>query len=149
MKRGSLEKSIEIKAPREHVWDVLLQDTFTRIWYAEFSPGTHAQTDWNVGSTVLISDSSGHGLSSMITANIPLETLSIEHHAVIVNGKENRESSDSKKWRGCTEAYRLSGRDGKTTMTIEQVLPEEYLKLFSVLWDKALRKIKELAESIA
>jgi uncharacterized protein YndB with AHSA1/START domain len=30
----TIKKSITINAPREKVWEVLLQDKLTRLWYA-------------------------------------------------------------------------------------------------------------------
>ena len=32
----TIKKSIEIKASKEKVWEVLTEDKYTRIWYADF-----------------------------------------------------------------------------------------------------------------
>jgi len=41
MKKEIIKKSIEVNSPKEKVWSVLLVDKFTRIWYSEFSEGSH------------------------------------------------------------------------------------------------------------
>lgn len=146
MNKAHLTKSIEIHAPRERVWNVLLQDEFTRIWYAEFCEGSHAETDWKAGSKILFKDKSGFGLVSKVLDNREFEVISIEHQAVIINGKEDFESDDAKNWKGCRETYTLSEEKGATTLQIEQEMPEEFLESFTVSWDKALNKIKELSE---
>lgn len=147
MKKETITKSIEINAPKEKVWNILLDDKFTRIWYSEFSEGSYVETDWKVGSKALFKDGSGHGLVSKVIDNKRNEVISIEHQAVIINGKENYESEEAKKWNGCKETYRLTGKNGNAVVTIEQEMPEDYLKSFLLMWDKALRKIKELSES--
>lgn len=146
MGKQLVKKSVKVKASREKVWDVLLRDEYTREWYSEFSPGSHAEGDWNVGGRVTFTDASGSGLAAKVTAREPYERLSIEHQAVIMNGREERDSEDARKWKGCREDYILSQEDGLTTLTIEQELPEEYVESISKLWDKAAGKIKELSE---
>lgn len=147
MEKEMMRKTVKINAPREKVWNVLLRDEFTRVWYAEFSEGSHAEGDWNVGNRIAFVDASGMGLVGKLVAKKPPELLSIEHQAVIMNGKEDRDSEDARKWRGCKENYTLSQEDGKTTLTIEQELPEEYRVSIPKMWDKAVLKIKELSES--
>ncbi|EMG35896.1 Activator of Hsp90 ATPase like protein [Desulfocurvibacter africanus PCS] len=147
MSKELMKKTVTINAPRDKVWDVLLRDEYTRVWYAEFSEGTHAEGDWNVGGRIAFVDNSGMGLVGKLVAKKPPELLSIEHQAVIMNGKEDQSSPETMKWRGCKENYTLSQEDGKTTLTIEQELPEEYLDSVPKSWDNAVRKIKELSES--
>ncbi len=146
MEREMVKKTVTINAPRDKVWDVLLRDEYTREWYSEFSPGSHAEGDWNVGDRIAFLDGSGMGLVGKVMAKEPHERLSIEHQAVIMNGKEERDSEDARKWRGCKENYTLSQEDGKTILTIEQELPEGYVESISKMWDKAAGKIKELSE---
>jgi len=45
LKFQPIKKSIEINAPKEKVWDVLLSDSYTGIWYLAFGEGVHAETD--------------------------------------------------------------------------------------------------------
>lgn len=146
MKKEMIKKTVKVNAPRETVWDVLVRDEYTRAWYSEFSEGSHAEGDWNVGGRISFLDGSGNGLVAKVVAKEPHERISIEHQSVIMDGKEAPDSEEAKKWRGCKENYTLSQEDGMTTLTVEQELPEDYLESIPDLWDKALLKVKELAE---
>lgn len=44
----TLEKTIDIHAPKEKVWDVLTEDKYTPEWYVAFSEGAHAIADWKL-----------------------------------------------------------------------------------------------------
>ncbi|MEX0968196.1 MAG: hypothetical protein WD077_13225 [Bacteroidia bacterium] len=46
----TIRKSIGINAPKEKVWNVLLQDETYRIWTSAFEPTSYAVTDWKEGS---------------------------------------------------------------------------------------------------
>lgn len=147
MESQRIKKSIEINAPKEKVWDVLLQDKFTRVWYAEFSEGSHAETDWKVGSKVVFTDSSESGLVGKVMVNKPHEIISVEYQGLVMAGKEDYESDDAKAVKGGRETYQLSEKDGVTRVSIEADMSAEYFESMSVAWDKALLKIKTLSEN--
>lgn len=141
----AIQKSVEIPASPARVWEVLTQDRHTRNWYAEFSPGSHAQTDWKEGSKAIFTDdsSSGNGLVGIVTESRPGEKLSLEYHSMLVNGREDKEMSERVK--GTRESYTLSGDDTHTRLDIYCDMDEEYFDSMSGAWDRALQKIKELA----
>ena len=62
VKKETIRKSIGIGASKEKVWQVLFDEKYLPIWYAEFSLGARAQGTWRVGSKVLFTDISGGGL---------------------------------------------------------------------------------------
>lgn len=151
MENGSgikrIEKSIDINAPREKVWEVLLEDKYLRIWCAEFMPGTYAVTDWKVGSRVTFQDSNNSGLISKIIVNEPNEVISMEHQGMIMNGVDDYESKDAKSVKGALETYRLSEKDGGTHLEIECDMDERMFDEMASAWDRALQKVKELSET--
>lgn len=144
----TIKKSIEVEAPKANVWDVILTDKFNRIWYAEFSEGTHAETDWKVGSKATFTDKSNCGLISEVRTNQPHEVLSLEYVGIVADGKEDYESDAAKAVKGGHETYVLSGADGITQLSIECDMGAEYFDMTSSAWDRALQKIKELSETI-
>ena len=146
MKTKKIKKSIDISAPKEKVWDVLLNDKFSRQWYAEFSEGSHAETDWKVGSKVVYTDNSKGGLVGKVIANKPNEELTVEFTGVVYNAVENYDSEDAKAMKGALETYKLSGKSGNTNLAIESDMGEEWFEPMSQAWDKALGKIKSLSE---
>ena len=147
MEKMLIKKSIDINASREKIWNVLMDDHYTRQWYAEFSPGTHAVTDWNVGSKVIFQDNSNSGIIGVIISNKPAEGIIIEYNGAINNGAEDYESDDAKAMNGFREGYWLSNNDGTIRLDIEVDMGSDYFEMMSVAWDKALAKIKDFSES--
>ena len=149
MEKQTIKKSIAIHAPKETVWEILLNDKFTRIWYAEFSEGSHADTDWKLGSKAVFTDNKGCGIVGKIIANKPGEIISIEYDGVINDGIEDYESETAKQVKGGIETYHLSEKKGITELSIECDMGAEYFEMMSQAWDKAVLKIKSLAEKNA
>lgn len=147
MEMKVITKSIEIKAPKEKVWNVLLDDKSTRIWYAEFSEGTFAETDWKVGSKALFIDNTRSGMVSKVIVNNPGQMLSVEHQGIVMEGKEDYESEMAKAVKGGREIYMLSEKNGNTQLSIECDMAEQMFESMSLSWDKALQKIQELSEN--
>ena len=143
-----IQKSIAINAPKEKVWDVLLKDEYTRQWYAEFSEGTHAETDWSKGSKALFTDNNGSGIVGKIVENKKAELLSIEYQGAVENGKEIYDSEMAKAVKGWMESYKLSETNGMTDLTISSDMSEDHFDFMSLAWDKALQKIRGFSEKV-
>jgi hypothetical protein len=139
--------NITIDAPRETVWDVLWNDETYPLWTAPFSEGSHAETDWKKGSKVLFLDSNGEGMVSTIADNVPNEFMSIKHLGYVTDGVEDTVSEKVKQWAGACENYTLKTVDGKTDLTIDMDIADEFKDMFSEIWPKALNKVKELSEA--
>jgi hypothetical protein len=146
MKTVIIQKTIVINATKEQVWDVLVQDQYTKLWYSEFSEGSHAITDWKEGSNVKYIDNSNCGMVAKVVVNKPAEELSVEYTGEIIDGKEVYDSDNANAMKGGRETYKLSVNDGATVLYIESDMSEEYFEMMSAAWDRALLKIKELAE---
>lgn len=146
MKTEKIKKSISISAPAEKVWEVLTDDQYTRMWYAEFSEGTYAETDWKEGSKAVFKDTKGNGLVGKIVLNRPPEALSVEYEGIVNAHVEDYKSSEAQQIRGGHENYFLTESDGITMLSIESDMSPEYIEPMSLMWDKALLKIKDLSE---
>lgn len=146
MSGPSVRKSVQVRASARRVWEVLLGEDYTSVWLGEFSPGSRAVTDWKPGSKAHFVDAEGCGLVSEVTANEPFRRISLTHKGVLANGREDLASEDARSWKGRVETYVLTENAGVTTLDIEQELPLAYEESNSSMWDKALAKIKELAE---
>lgn len=140
------EFKIVIDAPREKVWNVLWGVETYPIWTAPFSEGSKVETDWKEGSKVLFLDASNGGMVARIAKNIPNEFMSIEHTGMIENGVEKANDEKHKEWEGSLENYTLKTVDGKTHLTAEMDVTDEYEEFFKNVWPLALGKIKELSE---
>lgn len=137
---------IEIDAPKEKVWNVLLGETTYPVWTAPFAEGSRVITDWQIGSKALFVNAEGDGMISKIAEHIPNEYISIHHLGMYMNGVEDYESEEVKKWTGAVENYKLSTKDDKSLLSVELDTTEDHKSYFEEKWPIALEKVKELAE---
>ena len=135
-----------INAAPEKIWKVLWDDTTYRKWTSAFSEGSYAETDWKEGSTVLFLDGKGQGMVSRIAENRPNEYMSIEHLGEVKDGVEDTSSDRVKAWAGAHENYTLKKVNGKTELSIDMDITEEFKEMFSQMWPKALDNVKKLSE---
>lgn len=149
---NTLKFSIFINAPKEKVWNTMLEDATYREWTKPFDETSYYQGEWSEGSKILFlsTDKSTdaeknivRGMSSRIAKNIPFEYISIQHLGMIENGIE-------KPWEGegdGFENYIFTEKDGGTKLDIELInLPDSFTEMMNTMWPKALEVLKALAE---
>ena len=83
-----------------------------------------------------------------IESFIPHTLISLRYEAGINEGVEDYTSEMIESMKGGHEIYRLSGDNGKTLLSIESDMTEEYFDMMSEAWDRALEKIKAMSEKI-
>lgn len=135
---------IEISATKDKVWDVLWQDKTLRDWASIIDPETYMVGELKVGNEVqFISSAGGYGVTSLVEELTSNEYLLLRHQAdTQEEGKRERE----KEWTGGAESYRLTEKDGATTLTVTFDVPLEMEEYFKTNYPKALERVKELAE---
>ena len=139
--------SATINASKEKVWKTLWEEDNYRNWTAVFAEGSTVETDnWKEGSKVLFLDGKGSGMVSKVAANKPNEFMSFEHLGIVQKGVEDTSSEKVKDWAGAHENYTLKGTNGKTELTVEMDINDEYKDYFLKTWPQALDKIKQIAE---
>ena len=144
-----LHISVEIKAPREKVWNTMLDRKTYKIWTEAFGPGSDFKGDWNKGSKILFTapgEKGEMGMVSRIKENRKHEYISIEHIVFVNEGKEDTTSEEVKKWAGALENYTFKEKNGSTEVLIDVDSEDEYKEMFQGMWPKALQKLKELSE---
>ena len=139
--------SIVINAPKEKVWDTMLEPKTYQEWTEPFSPGSSYRGSWDKGSKIIFTDAEGKGgMVSRIADNQLHEFISIEHIGIIQDGKEITEGPEVAKWAPAFENYTFTEKDGGTEVLVEMDLNEENVEMFAEMWPKALAKLKEVAE---
>lgn len=139
--------NVMINATPEKVWQVLWTDDTYRKWTSAFAEGSYAKTDWKQGSKVLFLDGKGQGMVSKIAVNRPNEYMSIEHLGEVKDGIEDTSSERVKVWAGAHENYTLKKVNGKTELSIDMDINDEYKEMFSKIWPVALENVKKLSEN--
>jgi uncharacterized protein YndB with AHSA1/START domain len=145
-----LHFKIEINAPKEKVWNTMLEDKTYREWTEAFSPGSHYVGSWNKGSKILFLGPNENGIMggmvSRIEENKQYEFISIEHIGVVQDGEEDTTSDAVKAWAGSLENYTFKDFNGKTELLVDMDINDDFKEMFEDMWPKALQKLKELAE---
>lgn len=140
--------SITIRAPKEKVWNTMLQQETYRIWTAEFMEGLYYEGSWEQGKKILFLGPDGSGLTSVITENRPYRYLSIKHLGIVKNGTDDTESPEAKAWLPAYENYTLAERDGSTELKVDMsgFPAEDEQIMMADAWPKALARLKSLCE---
>lgn len=146
----NLKYYIVIDAPREKVWQIMLDDGSYRIWTEVFTAGSHYKGDWSEGSRMYFLAPSENGdiagMISRIAENRKYEYISIEHIGMLNNGIEDTTSPEVLTWAGARENYSFKTTGGKTRVDVEMATDEAYTDMFNNIWPKALKILKELCE---
>jgi hypothetical protein len=138
----NLHFSVDIKAPKEMVWEIMLADATYREWTTPFHEGSYFEGSWDEGSAIRFLASDGgklSGMTSRIAKNIPYEYISIEHLGVVVDGVDDTTSESVQEWVGTHENYRFQEKDGVTTVEIELEsvgMSDEFAEMFEGMWPK-------------
>jgi uncharacterized protein YndB with AHSA1/START domain len=146
MSKQTIQKSVEINAPKEKIWDVLLQDETYRQWTSAFHEGSYAEGDFSEGSTVKFLSPEGDGMVSKVLKHTPNDTITFEHRGMILKGKEDFDSPEVQDWKGFLETYKVTENGGKTTLDISCDTTPKWHDSFDEMWTKAVASVKELAE---
>lgn len=142
---------IQINAPAEKVYKIMLDDSTYREWTALFNPTSHFVGTWEKGSEIrfLGSDNEGNigGMISRIKDNIPNKYVSIEHLGIISGDKEFTSGMEVIGFDGALENYIFEELDGITTLKVELDTNSEYSDYFKSTWPIALEKLKSICEA--
>ena len=144
----TIEKSIDIDAPKEKVWAVLVEEMYNKDWFSIFSDGTIARTDWIEGHKVSFVNKAGDGIVGRILEKKPYEKLVYEYDGMIAGGNEDYESDLALATKGTREIYTLREHGGKTRLQVEVDIDDAHHAGMDRSWEAAMQRIAELARSV-
>lgn len=138
----TIKREVEIDAPAEKVWRILVDQEMAKQWASAFSEGTQVDTDWKEGSIVLWKDSDGNiGAKGRVERNDGRTDLLVRFYDE-VSAPEDSTLGEY------VEHYNIKSLDNRSILQIEAgKLPLKHVEIHSPLWDAALAKMKELAEA--
>jgi hypothetical protein len=143
---NTMQFSIAIRAAKERVWRLMIEQETFKIWTAEFAEGSYFVGSWDKGEAIKFLTPSGEGMVSMIAENRPYEFLSIKHLGFIKDGVEDRESPEFLAWGPAYENYTFRESDGITEVTVDLNVAPDFEEFMNTAWPKALTKLKEICE---
>lgn len=144
MKR--LRFCVAIAAPKQNVWNTMLEPDSYRAWTAVFAEGSFYEGSWERGAKIRFLSPGGDGMTAEIAENRPFEFVSIRHLGIIKDGVDDTESPASRAWTPAFENYTFTEKDGVTEVVVDVDVNERYEKMFSDVWPKALQRLKEICE---
>jgi uncharacterized protein YndB with AHSA1/START domain len=133
MQNGNkIDKSIEIEASPEKVWDVLTNAGLARILGNEIDKNAYLQSEWRPGSAVYFKYEPDKTVAQGIIIEYEL------HKLILVDYKEAN----------CSDRYSLTDKGGITNLRIQTgPYPNDYQEQLPV-WERWLMKVKELSEAV-
>lgn len=144
-----LHISFLIDAPREKVWNTMLNEDTYRQWTSAFHPGSYYKGILAQGEKILFlgpSEDGEGGMVSRVAEIRPYEFISFEHLGIVKNGVEDTESDEAKKWSPAFENYTFKDVEGGTELIIDQDIGPDEKEQFQEMWQRALVLLKELTE---
>ncbi|MCJ7757011.1 MAG: SRPBCC domain-containing protein, partial [Gillisia sp.] len=143
------EKTINANAKK--VFETMLDKKQFAVWTAEFNPELHFIGSWEKGSEIIFlgTDEDGNmgGMVSRVKENIPNKFISIEHLGLVQNGKEITSGPEVEGWTGAMEDYTFKEENGKTLVSVDVDVNQEFKSYFLKTWPKALKKLKAICEA--
>ncbi|MFV8440906.1 SRPBCC family protein [Flavobacterium sp. LB2P44] len=143
----TLEFKIEIKAPKEKVWDVLWKEETYKQWTSVFCEGTYAVSDWKEGSKIHFLSPNGDGMNSIIYKKIPNEYMAFKHISELKNFVEMPVDAKTQEWTGSMETYQLIEDNGLTVLVAKMDAVEKYVDYFKTTFPKGLDMVKKISEA--
>ena len=150
VKNETMHFEIIIHASPATVYQKMLAEATYNIWTAAFNPTSNYKGSWEKGSKILFigSDTNGKegGMVSKIKENAPNQFVSIEHVGLVQDGIEIMSGPEVENWAGAHENYSFTEVDGKTLLTIDIDVNDEFRSYFEATWPKALNILKTICE---
>lgn len=142
-----LEANISIAAPRQKVWDTMLNPETYKEWTGAAWPGSYYEGRWEEGESLRFIGPDGSGTLVTLLEHRPYSFSRAEHIAILQKGGgEDRDSKEAKDWIGSTESYTFTDTPGGTELKTEMHIAPEFVSMFEDSWPKALAKLKEICE---
>jgi uncharacterized protein YndB with AHSA1/START domain len=137
----TLEYSIQINAPKHHVWFVLWNDFYYRKWTTVFCPGSYYKGNLSEGAEIQFLTPDHNGMHSIVHKVVENEVLHFLHQGDIVKGEKVATN-----WQNAREYYAITEANGVTTLQVTHDVVPEYIDYMNTHFPKALAIVKEIVE---
>ncbi|GAB3920557.1 SRPBCC family protein [Mucilaginibacter myungsuensis] len=132
-----------INAPKQNVWDTMLDRETYKEWTGAAWPGSDYEGTWKKDTEIRFGGPDGSGMLAKVTEFELYDTITLQHNAVLDKG--GVVAMDLNATPGI-EQYVFAENNGVTELTINLRIDEEWAEMFENDWPIALAKLKEVAE---
>src|SRR5690554_2385818 len=151
--RGKFNKlhfEVLIDTKPDVVYRVMLDSQHYSEWTAAFNPHSRYEGAWEKGASIRFigvgEDGKKGGMISRIRENIPNKFVSIKHLGIFDGDKDITSGPEVDAWAGGHEDYSFLELEGKTLVSVDLDVNDEYEGYFDETWPNALEKLKEICE---
>ena len=142
-----LQYKIHINAPRQKVWETMIDPDTYKEWTNASWPGSYYEGKWEKGEKIKFISKDGSGTLALIEEYNPYDYIGAKHIAIVQKGgKKDDESDIAKGWIGTLESYTFNEDSGETDLTVTIVTNPSWQKMFDDGFPNALKKLKEICE---
>ncbi len=136
-----------IHAPKEVVWNTMLEKPTYELWSSAFSEWSTYQWSREKWSEIRFVDPEGMGMIAEIADNRLYEYISI-HHLGEIQFDDTWKITEYEYDGAWHENYTFTHQsDGTTELNVELTnIPDDYTDMFNEMWPKALEILKGLCE---
>ena len=142
-----------IRAPRQQVWQRMLDDAGYRDWTSAFCPGSYYEGIWQQGASMKFLSPDGFGMHAVIAEWRPPEYLAIkllgEIRAGAVLAGADAANNDGEQWAPAYETYSLRDHTEGCELTVTMDCTDAMAPTMLDTWPKALARLQALAEASA
>jgi hypothetical protein len=138
---------ITIAAPKQKVWDTMLQPETYNEWTGAGWPGSFYRGEWKKGETIDFLSADGSGTRAKIEGVDAGNFIHSQHVAILLPGGQADTTSElAKNWVGITENYSFAECNGATSLTVDIYAAPQWEAMFNDGFPQALNKLKEMCE---
>ena len=147
-----LEYNVEIDAPSDIVYNVMIDKDHFKEWVAVFGPNSFYEGSWEKGRKIIYKspDENGNiqGMISSIKKNIPNKEIYVQPIGIVENGVEIFSGDKTKDLDKSFENYLFTDNgNGTSELRIRIAVYEELEDYFNDTWPKALKVVKRISET--
>lgn len=145
--KTTLTFTISIQAPRQLVWEQMIDPEGYRVWTAAFCEGSYFEGSWKLGEKIQFMAPSGDGMAAEIAENRLHEYISIRHLGEVRCGVVDTTSPAILAWAPAYENYAFSENAAGTEIAVTLDTLSDYEQYMTETFPKALGLLKAHCEN--
>ncbi len=144
--KKTLQFTVSIQAPRQLVWEQMIDPEGYKIWTAAFCDGSYFEGSWQQGEKIQFMAPGGDGMASEIAESRLHEYISIRHLGEVRGGVADTTSPAILAWAPAYENYTFADNATGTEVIVALDTLSDYEHYMTETFPEALGLLKTLCE---